>query len=159
MVFNNKCERIRTVKTQAMKTTKRFEESATKLYNAFNEGTLNAMECTLCAVGNLCNNETYWSKLHDKATGKDNIPDEVKVKKVTGYNMNEINNIESLFMYGTIAGTNRLWNPQDMTKENQFDGLMAVLNYLAELDNIQSIEQQYNKFKTVIEREKILTEN
>ena len=29
---------------------------------------------------------------------------------------------------------------------------MAVLNYLAELDNIQSIEDQYNKFKTVIER-------
>ena len=142
-----------------MKTTKRFEESATKLYNAFNEGTLNAMDCTFCAVGNLCNNETYWSKFHDEATGKDNIPDEVKVKKVTGYNMDEINNIESLFMYGTIAGTTRLWHPQDMTKENQFDGLMAVLNYLAELDNIQSIEQQYNKFKTVIEREKILTEN
>jgi hypothetical protein len=142
-----------------MKTTKRFEESATKLYSAFNEGTLNAMDCTFCAVGNLCNNETYWSKLHDEATGKDNIPDEVKVKKVTGYNMDEINNIESLFMYGTIAGTTRLWHPQDMTKENQFDGLMAVLNYLAELDNIQSIEQQYNKFKTVIERERILTEN
>jgi len=142
-----------------MKTTKRFEESATKLYSAFNEGTLNAMDCTFCAVGNLCNNETYWSKLYDEATGKDNIPDEVKVKKVTGYNMDEINNIESLFMYGTIAGTTRLWHPQDMTKENQFDGLMAVLNYLAELDNIQSIEQQYNKFKTVIERERILTEN
>ena len=142
-----------------MKTTKRFEESATKLYSAFNEGTLNAMDCTFCAVGNLCNNETYWSKLYDEATGKDNIPDEVKVKKVTGYNMDEINNIESLFMYGTIAGTTRLWHPQDMTKENQFDGLMAVLNYLAELDNIQSIEQQYDKFKTVIERERILTEN
>ena len=142
-----------------MKVTKRFEESATKLYSAFNEGTLNAMDCTFCAVGNLCNNETYWSKLYDEATGKDNIPDEVKVKKVTGYNMDEINNIESLFMYGTIAGTTGLWHPQDMTKENQFDGLMAVLNYLAELDNIQSIEQQYNKFKTVIEREKILTEN
>jgi len=142
-----------------MKTTKRFEESATKLYSAFNEGTLNAMDCTFCAVGNLCNNETYWSKLYDEATGKDNIPDEVKVKKVTGYNMDEINNIESLFMYGTIAGTTRLWHPQDMTKENQFDGLMAVLNYLAELDNIQSIEEQYDKFKTVIERERILTEN
>ena len=142
-----------------MKTTKRFEESATKLYNAFNEGTLNAMDCTFCAVGNLCNNETYWSKLYDEATGKDNIPDEVKVKKVTGYNMNEINNIESLFMYGTIAGTTRLWHPRDMTKENQFDGLMAVLNYLAELDSIQSIEEQYDKFKTVIERDRILTEN
>ena len=142
-----------------MKTTKRFEESATKLYSAFNEGTLNAMDCTFCAVGNLCNNETYWSKFHDEATGKDNIPDEVKVKKVTGYNMNEINNIESLFMYGTIAGTTRLWHPRDMTKENQFDGLMAVLNYLAELDSIQSIEEQYDKFKTVIERDRILTEN
>jgi len=142
-----------------MKVTKRFEESATKLYNAFNEGTLNAMDCTFCAVGNLCNNETYWSKLYDEATGKDNIPDEVKVKKVTGYNMDEINNIESLFMYGTIAGTTRLWHPRDMTKENQFDGLMAVLNYLAELDSIQSIEEQYDKFKTVIERERILTEN
>jgi hypothetical protein len=117
------------------------------------------MDCTFCAVGNLCNNETYWSKLYDEATGKDNIPDEVKVKKVTGYNMDEINNIESLFMYGTIAGTTRLWHPQDMTKENQFDGLMAVLNYLAELDSIQSIEEQYDKFKTVIERERILTEN
>ena len=44
-------------------------------------------------------------------------------------------------------------------KEIQFNGLMAVLNYLAELDSIQSIEEQYDKFKTVIERERILTEN
>lgn len=39
-----------------MKTTKRFDNAVTKLYNAFHNGELNAMDCTMCAVGNMCDN-------------------------------------------------------------------------------------------------------
>ena len=43
-----------------MKTTKRFEESATKLYNAFNEGTLNAFDCKACAIGSMLGTGEDW---------------------------------------------------------------------------------------------------
>ena len=44
-----------------MKTTKRFEESATKLYNAFNEGTLNAFDCKACAIGSMLGTGEDWA--------------------------------------------------------------------------------------------------
>jgi len=40
---------------------KRFTDAVSKLYNAFHKGELNAMSCTKCAVGNLCNNNESWS--------------------------------------------------------------------------------------------------
>jgi hypothetical protein len=40
-------------------------------------------------------------------------------------------------------------------KQAQFNGLMAVLNYLAELDDIETIDEQYSKFKVVLDRETI----
>jgi len=122
---------------------KRFENAAVKLYNAFNKGELNAMDTCACAVGNLCNNQDFW-------TGRNSQP--LKTKNVTGYNMEEIQNIEYLFMFG-VRDMNKksLWDAQSMTKENQYDALMAVLEYLAELDNIKVPEVTIDDFKRVLE--------
>jgi hypothetical protein len=121
----------------------RFENAAVKLYNAFNKGELNAMDTCACAVGNLCNNQDFWTGTHSKP---------IKTKKVTGYNIEEIDNIENLFMFG-VRDINKkgLWDARFMTKENQYDALMAVLNYLAELDNIEVPEVTINDFKRVLQ--------
>jgi hypothetical protein len=122
----------------------RFENAAIKLYNAFNKGELNANECTTCAVGNLCNNETYWVPRSPKYNA-------AKVKEVTGYNLLETQNIEDLFMFGTKTNVaTSLWNSARMTKENQYDGLMLVLEYLAELDGIEIPEVTVENFKKVL---------
>jgi exopolyphosphatase/pppGpp-phosphohydrolase len=122
----------------------RFDNAALKLYNAFNKGELNAMDACACAVGNLCNNKSFWSK-HNFSF---NI---VQAEFTTGYNIKEIDKIECLFMYGSRNfGDNHKWDPNLMTKQNQFDALMCVLDYLAELDNIEVPKIQIEKFKQVL---------
>jgi hypothetical protein len=121
----------------------RFENAALKLYNAFNKGELNAMDTCACAVGNLCNNEDFW-------TGSNYKP--FKTKNITGYDMEEIKNIENLFMFGERDINKRaLWNAQSMTKENQYNALMAVLEYLSELDNIKFPLLTVDDFKRVLQ--------
>jgi hypothetical protein len=124
----------------------RFENAAVKLYNAFNKGELNAMDACACAVGNLCNNEDFWRGNHSQP---------LKTKKVTGYNMEEIYIIEHLFMFG-VQDVNKksLWCALNMTKENQYNALMAVLEYLAELDNIKVPEVTVNEFQRVLQNNK-----
>jgi len=147
-----------------MKTTKRFEESATKLYNAFNEGTLNAFDCKACAIGNMLGTGEDWA-MHCVDFGElssfkaDKTLESLHTAPIhKDYSEEELFNVEEVFLREWVK-VDKLNIAHGRDKEIQFNGLMAVLNYLAELDNIQSIEDQYNKFKTVIEREKILTEN
>ena len=79
-----------------MKTTKRFEEAITKLYKAFHEGTLDAMDCEHCAVGNMCDNSKKWgiysqtevTTLEELKTGYSKIElinDNVAVAKYVGH--------------------------------------------------------------------------
>ena len=147
-----------------MKVTKRFEESATKLYNAFNEGTLNAFDCKACAIGNMLGTGEDWA-MHCVYSGE---LSSFKAHKMIeslytapihkDYSEEELFNVEEVFLREWVKA-DKLNSAHGRDKEIQFNGLMAVLNYLAELDNIQSIEEQYDKFKTVIERERIRTEN
>jgi hypothetical protein len=147
-----------------MKTTKRFEESATKLYNAFNEGTLNAFDCKACAIGSMLGTGENWvmhcTWFGELSTCKayKTLESLYKAPIHKDYSEEELFNVEEVFLREWVKA-DKLNSAHGRDKEIQFNGLMAVLNYLAELDNIQSIEQQYNKFKTVIERERILTEN
>jgi hypothetical protein len=46
-----------------MKTTERFENAVMKLYNAFHRNELNANNCQMCAVGNICDNNYQWDSL------------------------------------------------------------------------------------------------
>ena len=137
-----------------MKTTKRFEEAVTKLYKAFHEGTLDAMDCRHCAVGNMCNNSRNWGDY----TRSVSLTQE---ERKTGYSRVELNNIESYFLYGSIDIDNRLFlnnisnldveygeSTIEKQKELQFKGLCAVVKYLAELDNIPDPTDYSKLFET-----------
>ena len=138
-----------------MKTTKRFQEATEKLYKAFNEGTLNAFHCTACAVGTLVDTN-FWS-MHGIIPSKNKIesfhnepfflPPEHK-----DYSTEELFNIEKIFLT-KWQKENKLSSEYGQIKEIQFKGLISVINYLAELDGIETIDSQYEKFKSVLDRE------
>jgi len=138
-----------------MKTTKRFDEAVSKLYNAFHENRLDPLDCMACAVGNICDNESTWfDSVHNKDFNKRNIPESVSIK--TGYSEKELESIETMFIYGVKHRKEKMLfhNGYGNTKETQFLGLCAVVEYLCELDNIPNVmdykklfEQEENKPK------------
>lgn len=134
-----------------MKLPIRLENAITKLYTAFHSGKLTSEDCEMCAVGNMCNNDaTWWNKIQSARpnTGgsynsKLNLPldfepQETESMKQTGYSGTELARIESLFMLETIVET----------KETQFKGLCAVVEYLCELDKIQNVMDYTKLFET-----------
>ena len=117
-----------------LKTTKRFDEAVKKLYNAFHENRLNAMDPCACAVGNLCDNSSGWCLNY--ATNE---------AKNTGYSVKELTNVENIFMYG------KQWTPYDINSKNKelvFEALCAVIEYLCQLDNIPNIMDYKKLFET-----------
>lgn len=145
-----------------MKTTERFENAVTKLYKAFHEGTLDALNCKYCAVGNICNNESFWAiatnnfKENNLKTNSEYLDDVDEYLKKTGvgYSLIEIATIEKTFLValGFVIPFNEIiWsifheNAKD--KEIQFKGLCAVIEYLAELDNIPNPMDYSKLFET-----------
>lgn len=130
-----------------MKTTKRFDNAVTKLYTAFHNGTLNALKCEACAVGNLCDNDGGWFNIGEEFNHR-KIPFRYTLK--TGYSVEELNTIESLFMFGTknIHTDVSKFYSSDNKKETQFKGLCAVVEYLCELDNIPNVMDYTKLFET-----------
>lgn len=136
-----------------MKTTKRFEEAVTKLYNAFHEGTLDYGNCSHCAVGNIVGSRN-WSDV----IGCGNVPsmdfDEIlkRHKKYgtdfhigmgwiekTGYSPKELFMVEGIFAESSL-GVNR--------KDYQFKGLFEVVKYLCDLDGIPNVMDYTSLFET-----------
>jgi hypothetical protein len=133
-----------------MKTTKRFDRTISKLYPAFHNGTLDAMDCKKCAVGNMCNGDSSW-----KHNGF--ITD-------TGYSPIELMWVEMIFMFGRIPENchpdkiisgHEKWRPDDWdaseitnNKDIQFKALCAVIEYLCELDNIPNVMDYTCLFET-----------
>ena len=152
-----------------MKTTKRFDEAEAVLYKAFNEGTLNANDCTACAVGNMCNTDNKWHMGNSLAEIRDKDSYEGGSPKHKYYKGLELFQVERVFLkahqdyaleFGMIQTPDELIYDYIVgnilkNRQAQFNGLMAVLNYLAELDNIETIDEQYSKFKVVLDRETI----
>lgn len=126
-----------------MNTTKRFEEATTKLYNAFNKGTLDAYNCKACAVGNLVGHGN-WAMHTNNLRSMEGMTF-YKPPSHKDYNEEELFNIERTFLQKFDAG-----NIDGRNKEAQFNGLMAVIDYLAELDNIQVTRITIEKFEEVL---------
>jgi hypothetical protein len=129
-----------------MKTTKRFEEAITKLYKAFHDGTLELYDCLNCAVGNICNNTGEWYDIlrsskkgynmyNNPLTKYDicNMPNEILK---FGYSSFELATIENIFANNCNCGN------------DNFKGLCAVVEYLAELDNIPNPMDYSKLFET-----------
>lgn len=131
-------------------TTKRFDKAVTQLYTAFNEGTLNAYDCTACAVGNMvgAKNDEDWA-MHTSDGTFLGVGTDKEVfyhpPKHKDYTEKELQNIEYIFLkafdFGHIKGTD---------KQAQYKGLMAVIEYLAQLDNIKIPDTTIEQFKQVL---------
>lgn len=135
------------------KTTNRFDDAVTKLYTAYHNNTLDAMDCKHCAVGNLCNNSDAWigCMLGFGRVGSINRINP-SFKNITNYSNQELATIELVFLYGIKDNTkehvfkNVISNDEVKAglfskteqKELQFKGLCAVIEYLAELDGIEN---------------------
>ncbi len=128
-----------------MKTTKRFDNAVTKLYNAFHNGELIMTDCSKCAVGNICDGNYLWTGARNLMTKMPIVMPykrglEVVIK--TGYSVLEIIEIECLFMSGYRS--HQFLNKavsyyREGNKEDQFKGLEAVIKYLCELDGIDNV--------------------
>ncbi len=144
-----------------MITTKRFDEAVSKLYDAFHDGTLNAFDCTACAVGNIVGNSN-WVGVTYKFINQINgcIPNDITDIDIlnvenTGYSAIELRSVERIFMFGNCNGKTYFFRKaEDSNKEIQFKGLCAVVEYLCELDNIPNVMDYAKLFETENEQPK-----
>ena len=136
-----------------MKTTKRFEDAVTKLYTAFHKGELEKCNCAKCAVGSIVGSR-LWANFLPKY-GVNGIPlseDSFYLKyqpenilnskldvEATGYSVNELANVEEIFMESHFS---------EQGKSGQFKGLCEVVEYLCELDNIPNVMDFTSLFDT-----------
>jgi len=131
----------------------RFENAALLLYKAFNEGTLNQNSCKACAVGNLLGhsnwagsgNIQYVNKFVTKGS-RDTIIISNCSKNSSDYTINELTKIEQIFLNSFVG----ILVKEEKSKDNQYNALMNVLEYLAELDGITIPEITVEKFKNVL---------
>lgn len=137
-----------------MKTTERFENAVTKLYKAFHEGTLDAMDCKHCAVGNIIGHDSWscGSGAYYFTTTKP-IAQKFYLNGLnnSGYNERELSKIEMNFILG--VGYNGYFHEKN-NKDFHFNGLCAVIEYLAELDNIPNPMDYSKLFETENEKPK-----
>ena len=137
-----------------MKTTERFTNAVTKLYNAFHNGTLNTMSPCACAVGSIVGNDRWienfiyrpFARRSDEMSDKFNID----IQK-TGYSQKELQYVEKIFIE-TVHPDETTYNNE--TKDRQFKGLCAVVEYLCELDGIPNVIDYTCLFETENEKPK-----
>jgi hypothetical protein len=141
----------------------RFERGVTKLYNAFNESRLNQNQCSACAVGNLLGHR-FWSGGSNENNKNDIRTMQVRAAAVniwrykenkenkendSGYTLSELAKIECIFL-DCFVGLHR---EVEHEPQYQYKGLIAVIDYLAELDGIKDYGEHEKAFKEVLTRE------
>ena len=139
----------------------RFTRAVDLLYKAFEEDTLDAMDYRYCAVGNMCHNSHKW--VEDEIGNFTDIgkrKPSLEIQEMTGYSASEINSIECLFLYGTSDGNynNRAFentlfsdSKKEENRELQFKGLIAVIDYLAQLEDEETPSSIVDKFKACLD--------
>jgi hypothetical protein len=163
--------------------TQRFEKAYNALYNAFMNDTLAPGTCTACAVGNIvadamgnkvgklhtgefhCDVNNEWWKHLFITTGRQTIyklKDNGSVKHyrkkmfdLTGYRWYELAQVEYAFEKNTKIKTSYYdeHTEQEIMKD-QFNGLMAVMDVLIQLDEVAEGQKYKDTFKK--KREKFL---
>jgi len=158
--------------------TQRFEKAFNSLYNAFMNDTLAKGTCIACAVGNIvadamggkvsstpdgrwvCDLENDWWS-HMFYTNQDGqqiftIKERPKVKnlrekiyELTGYKWNELAKVEKAFEKNSkIQFENYYKYTENEIMEDQFNGLMAVMDVLIKLDDIKEGKKYKDTFKS-----------
>ncbi len=128
----------------------RLEAAVVKLYKAFHSGKLDAANCSMCAVGNICDNSSIWGSFfsHRVDMWGDHLlgirPFETYGKfifKENGYTGVELHNVERIFLEQFIGH-------KIDDKEAQFNGLCAVVEYLCWLDGVENVMDYTRLFET-----------
>lgn len=154
--------------------TPRFEKAYNALYNAFMNDTLAKGTCKACAVGNIVANamgasvtskyncevyNTFWSNIFYTPTNtreqiiRRNDSCEKDLEVLTEYSWEEMAKVEYAFERATkIHYTYYNSHTPQKIMEDQFNGLMAVMDVLIELDEVKegnSYKETFkNKFQT-----------
>ena len=131
---------------------KRFEKSADKLYKAFNEGMLNQNSCQACAVGNIVGHGNWFGSCNDD---RGHLVENYTRKRInicdldneSDYSISELTNVEHIFLDSFVG----LKSKNQYEKKHQLQGLLNVLDYLAELDGIELPKVTEDMFKQVVE--------
>jgi hypothetical protein len=156
----------------------RFKKAYEALYRAWENNTLAKNTCTACAVGNIvaaaqggvitkvhnemvdsrisfiCNTRNnFWDQLFVTSYGEQDIYKnpvlEEELFKLTGYTAYELAKVEYAFETNTKINFNRYNRfTQKEIEEDQFKGLMAVMDVLIELDEVKEgneYKQNFNK--------------
>lgn len=144
------------------KTSERFNNAVTKLYNAFHNRTLSYGSCYKCAVGSMCDGNSDWSRVFCGITDDTTIENQIHlsnykgyVKDVidrTGYSVIELANIEFKFMEGS-------YNAYTGKCTENFNGLCKVVEYLCELEGIPNVMDYSKLFETENNEPKYKLEN
>lgn len=128
-----------------IRTTKRFNRAIEKLYAAFHDGSLNPECCRQCAVGNICDNTDTWKHL-TTAHGSGKLSylgylNETLGRKIYGFKPSELLKIETAFLKacGYAIPFKKSTGPNKLTKDHLFDGLVAAVDALCEIENIPSV--------------------
>lgn len=153
--------------------TQRFEKAYNALYNAFMNDTLAKGSCKACAVGNIVadamggkvviDNEfriycdvdnIFWNDVFCTADGKQKFSSQSykytkkRIKTLTGYSWREMAKIEYAFEINSkIHWVDYNQHTPEQIMEDQFKGLMAVMDVMIELDNVKEGNQYKETFK------------
>jgi len=157
--------------------TERFEKAYNALYNAFMDNTLAKGSCKACAVGNIVSDamggkvykdeyggwdcdvyNDWWGEMFctssngqiiTKASEHKDIPKYRKhILKLTGYKWNELAEVEKAFENNAKIPYDFYFDyTEKEIMEDQFNGLMAVMDVLIKLDEVNNGEKYKKTFK------------
>lgn len=157
--------------------TQRFEKAYNALYNAFMNDTLAKGSCAACAVGNIvadamggkvykrstglydCDVENSWwsvmfmTNQHGQRINTVKQDSRVivyrhRIEELTGYTWKELAEVERVFEQNTKIRHSCYCNySEKKIMEDQFNGLMAVMDVLIEFDNIEEGNKCKETFK------------
>ena len=121
----------------------RLENAITKLYNAFHNNELGRESCARCAVGNIIGHRAwYGGSAHAYVENNLECVESIFLRSShennSGYSLEELAIVEYKFIV-SIGKTE--------TKETQFKGLCAVIEYLCELDGVDNVMEIQSLFE------------
>jgi uncharacterized protein (UPF0297 family) len=130
-----------------MNTSTRFDLAIRKLYKAFHDNKLNPLSCTQCAVGNILDNKDYWKNFsnHNGSLQLNyvGLVHQSLDRKFNGFTPSEILKIEAAFLAGCgyylPLNQNTRQLKRKLNHDDLFNGLVAVVGKLCQLDNIPHV--------------------
>ncbi|MAN59227.1 MAG: Na(+)-translocating NADH-quinone reductase subunit F [Flavobacteriaceae bacterium] len=147
-----------------METPARLEHAISKLYRAFHGNTLQPQCCNHCAVGNILDNTDAWRHLTEghgtTRLSYVGIVHQRLGRTFQGYTPAQLLQVESIFLSacGFTASGTRLSTRNKISKERLFQGLVAVVTYLCELDGVPNVMDYSKLFEVEHEQPKYALE-